>query len=114
MHEFVVSCTWMKKHGVKNIDVAKRMLDFGVHAPTVSFPLIVPDCLMIEPTESESRAQPGLPSRRSCGRSRARSVRSPRPSRRAARHAGPPSGRGGRGAQSDRALGRRDAEVGCG
>jgi len=56
MHEFVVSCSWMKKHGVKNIDVAKRMLDFGVHAPTVSFPLIVPDCLMIEPTESESRA----------------------------------------------------------
>jgi glycine dehydrogenase subunit 2 len=46
----------MKKHGVKNIDVAKRMLDLGVHAPTVSFPLIVPDCLMIEPTESESRA----------------------------------------------------------
>lgn len=56
MHEFVVSCSWMKKHGVKNIDVAKRMLDLGVHAPTVSFPLIVPDCLMIEPTESESRA----------------------------------------------------------
>ena len=56
MHEFVVSCSWMKKHGVKNIDVAKRMLDFGVHAPTVCFPLIVPDCLMIEPTESESRA----------------------------------------------------------
>jgi len=56
MHEFVVSCTWMKKHGVKNIDVAKRLLDFGVHAPTVSFPLIVHDCLMIEPTESESRA----------------------------------------------------------
>jgi glycine dehydrogenase subunit 2 len=56
MHEFVVTCTWMKKHGVKNIDVAKRLLDYGVHAPTVSFPLIVPDCLMIEPTESESRA----------------------------------------------------------
>jgi glycine dehydrogenase subunit 2 len=56
MHEFVVSCSWMKKHSVKNIDVAKRMLDAGVHAPTVSFPLIVPDCLMIEPTESESRA----------------------------------------------------------
>ncbi len=46
----------MKKHGVKNIDVAKRLLDYGFHAPTVSFPLIVPDCLMIEPTESESRA----------------------------------------------------------
>lgn len=56
MHEFVVSCSWMKKYGVKNIDVAKRLLDYGVHAPTVSFPLIVPDCLMIEPTESESRS----------------------------------------------------------
>ncbi len=54
MHEFVISCSWMKKYGVKNIDVAKRLLDFGVHAPTVSFPLIVPDCLMIEPTETES------------------------------------------------------------
>jgi glycine dehydrogenase subunit 2 len=56
MHEFVVSTSWMRKHGVKNGDVAKRLLDFGVHAPTVSFPLIVPDCLMIEPTESESRS----------------------------------------------------------
>jgi glycine dehydrogenase subunit 2 len=56
MHEFVVSCSWMKKYGVKNIDVAKRLLDYGVHAPTVSFPLIVADCLMIEPTESESRS----------------------------------------------------------
>jgi glycine dehydrogenase subunit 2 len=56
MHEFVVSCSWMKKHGVRTIDVAKRLLDYGLHAPTVSFPLIVPDCLMIEPTESETRA----------------------------------------------------------
>jgi glycine dehydrogenase subunit 2 len=41
---------------VKNIDAAKRLLDEGYHAPTVSFPLIVPDCFMIEPTETESRA----------------------------------------------------------
>jgi glycine dehydrogenase subunit 2 len=54
MHEFVVSLSWMKKHGIKNTDVAKRMLDFGIHAPTISFPLIVPDCFMIEPTESET------------------------------------------------------------
>jgi len=56
MHEFVTSLSWMKKHGVKNIDAAKRLLDEGYHAPTVSFPLIVPDCFMIEPTETETRA----------------------------------------------------------
>ncbi len=56
MHEFVTSLSWMKKHGVKNIDAAKRLLDEGFHAPTVSFPLIVPDCFMIEPTETETRA----------------------------------------------------------
>jgi len=55
MHEFVASLSWMKKHGVKNIDAAKRLLDAGFHAPTVSFPLIVPDCFMIEPTETETR-----------------------------------------------------------
>jgi glycine dehydrogenase subunit 2 len=56
LHEFVTSLAWMRKHGVKNIDAAKRLLDDGFHAPTVSFPLIVPDCFMIEPTETESRA----------------------------------------------------------
>jgi len=56
MHEFVSSLSWMKKYGVKNIDAAKRLLDDGFHAPTVSFPLIVPDCFMIEPTETETRA----------------------------------------------------------
>ncbi len=56
MHEFVTSLSWMKRHGVKNSDAAKRLLDAGFHAPTVSFPLIVPDCFMIEPTETETRA----------------------------------------------------------
>ena len=56
MHEFVSSLSWMKKYGVRNIDAAKRLLDDGFHAPTVSFPLIVPDCFMIEPTETETRA----------------------------------------------------------
>jgi glycine dehydrogenase subunit 2 len=55
MHEFVVSAAWTRKHDVRNIDVAKRLLDYGFHAPTVSFPLIVPDALMIEPTETETR-----------------------------------------------------------
>jgi len=55
MHEFVASgeeCT--KQYGIKTLDIAKRLLDFGIHAPTVYFPLIVHEALMIEPTESES------------------------------------------------------------
>ncbi len=55
MHEFVSDLSWTRKHGVTNIDVAKRLLDYGYHAPTVSFPLIVNDAFMIEPTETEPR-----------------------------------------------------------
>uniref|UniRef100_A0A832I192 Probable glycine dehydrogenase (decarboxylating) subunit 2 n=1 Tax=Eiseniibacteriota bacterium TaxID=2212470 RepID=A0A832I192_UNCEI len=54
MHEFVLSGRGLRKHGVKTLDVAKRLLDFGVHAPTVYFPLIVEEAMMIEPTESET------------------------------------------------------------
>jgi glycine dehydrogenase subunit 2 len=54
MHEFVLSGKQLKQHGVKTLDVAKRLLDFGVHAPTVYFPLIVEEALMIEPTETET------------------------------------------------------------
>ncbi|MEO0231791.1 MAG: aminomethyl-transferring glycine dehydrogenase subunit GcvPB, partial [candidate division WOR-3 bacterium] len=42
-------------YGVKTLDIAKRLLDYGFHAPTIYFPLIVPEALMIEPTESESK-----------------------------------------------------------
>lgn len=55
MHEFVASATRQKKQGVRAGQIAKRLLDFGVHSPTVYFPLIVPEALMIEPTETESR-----------------------------------------------------------
>jgi glycine dehydrogenase subunit 2 len=56
MHEFVASGEQFKKeYGVKTLDIAKRLLDYGMHAPTVYFPLIVHEALMIEPTESESR-----------------------------------------------------------
>src|SRR5690606_25046282 len=55
MHEFVVNGTRQKKQGVKTLDMAKRLLDFGVHPPTTYFPLIVPEALMIEPTETESK-----------------------------------------------------------
>jgi glycine dehydrogenase subunit 2 len=54
MHEFVASAIRQKGHGVRARQIGKRLLDFGVHAPTVSFPLIVPEALMIEPTETES------------------------------------------------------------
>src|SRR5262249_55854888 len=54
MHEFVLSGRNLRKHGVKTLDVAKRLLDFGVHAPTVYFPLIVEEGLMTEPTETET------------------------------------------------------------
>ncbi|HPI33027.1 MAG TPA: aminomethyl-transferring glycine dehydrogenase subunit GcvPB [candidate division Zixibacteria bacterium] len=55
MHEFVLSGNRQKKKGVRTADMSKRMLDFGVHSPTNYFPLIVPEALMIEPTETESR-----------------------------------------------------------
>lgn len=54
MHEFVLSGRGLRPYGVKTLDVAKRLLDFGVHAPTVYFPLIVEEALMIEPTETET------------------------------------------------------------
>jgi glycine dehydrogenase subunit 2 len=44
-----------KERGILNIDIAKRLIDYGLHPPTMSFPLIVPGALMIEPTETESR-----------------------------------------------------------
>jgi glycine dehydrogenase subunit 2 len=55
MHEFVASATRQKKLGVRGGQIAKRLLDYGVHPPTVYFPLIVPEALMIEPTETESK-----------------------------------------------------------
>jgi glycine dehydrogenase subunit 2 len=56
MHEFVISATRQQARGVPALNVAKRILDYGVHAPTVYFPLIVPEALMVEPTESEDLA----------------------------------------------------------
>jgi glycine dehydrogenase subunit 2 len=56
MHEFVASASELKKgRGVTAMDVAKRLLDYGFHAPTVYFPLTVPEAMMIEPTETESK-----------------------------------------------------------
>jgi glycine dehydrogenase subunit 2 len=55
MHEFVLSGRRQKKLGVTTLDIAKRLLDYGFYAPTIYFPLIVEEALMIEPTETESR-----------------------------------------------------------
>ncbi len=56
MHEFVASASRLKKQrGLSAMDLAKRILDFGFHAPTVYFPLVVEEAVMIEPTETESK-----------------------------------------------------------
>lgn len=55
MHEFVISCDRQKALGVRGLDVAKRLLDFEFHPPTIYFPLIVHEAFMIEPTETESK-----------------------------------------------------------
>lgn len=54
-HEFVLSGNRQKKLGVRALDIAKRLIDFGYHPPTIYFPLIVEECMMIEPTETESK-----------------------------------------------------------
>ncbi|MGH8225898.1 MAG: aminomethyl-transferring glycine dehydrogenase subunit GcvPB, partial [Gammaproteobacteria bacterium] len=55
-HEFIVTLKKLAKaNGVTAMDVAKRLLDYGFHAPTTYFPLLVPECLLIEPTETESK-----------------------------------------------------------
>ena len=55
MHEFVVSASRQKAKGARAVDIAKRLLDYGFHAPTIYFPLIVKEALMIEPTETETK-----------------------------------------------------------
>lgn len=55
MHEVVFSEKGLKGTGVKTRDIAKRLLDFGIHAPTVYFPIIVSGAIMVEPTETESK-----------------------------------------------------------
>jgi glycine dehydrogenase subunit 2 len=57
-HEFIVTLRReAREHGTTAMDFAKRLLDFGFHAPTTYFPLLVPECLLIEPTETESKEE---------------------------------------------------------
>ncbi|MCX8055077.1 MAG: aminomethyl-transferring glycine dehydrogenase subunit GcvPB [Ignavibacteria bacterium] len=55
MHEFVCSADYQKEYGVSAKDIAKRLLDYGFHAPTIYFPLIVHEAMLVEPTETESK-----------------------------------------------------------
>jgi len=56
MHEFVLSARNLKReHGITALDVAKRLMDYGIHPPTIYFPLVVPEALMVEPTETEPK-----------------------------------------------------------
>jgi glycine dehydrogenase subunit 2 len=57
MHEVVFSDRLQAKHGVKTGDIAKRLIDYGFHPYTVSFPMVVHGTLMIEPTESEPKEE---------------------------------------------------------
>ena len=57
MHEVIFSDKQQLKYGVKNVDIAKRLIDYGFYPPTMSFPLIVQGALMVEPTETESREE---------------------------------------------------------
>ena len=57
MHEVVFSDRNQQKHGVRNVDIAKRLIDYGFYPPTMSFPLVVAGALMVEPTETESREE---------------------------------------------------------
>jgi len=57
-HEFILTLRReAREHGTTAMDFAKRLLDYGYHAPTTYFPLLVPECLLIEPTETEARAE---------------------------------------------------------
>ncbi len=97
MHEFVLSGAPMKKHlGLRTTDLAKRLLDYGYHPPTVYFPLLVDEALLIEPTETETRETLDALRRRD-RRDPARGRRGPgdRPQR-PVLDAGPPARRGRR------------------
>jgi glycine dehydrogenase subunit 2 len=99
----------LKKYGVKTLDVAKRLLDFGVHAPTVYFPLIVEEALMIEPTETETldRLDHFAAAMEIIAReARERSQQAPR---RTEHHAQQPARRGSRGTRAQAALERAGA-----
>ena len=115
MHEFVLSARTLKKqYGVTALDIAKRLMDYGVHPPTIYFPLVVPEALMIEPTETESkeRLDAFVEVMKTIAREAAESPRAPQG--RAALPSGAAARRGEGGQGSDRqARVRRAAAAGA-
>ena len=98
MHEFVLSGAPMKRElGISTLDLAKRLLDHGFHPPTVYFPLLVDEALLIEPTETETRETLDAFAE-AIARDPGRGGRGPGDrAHRAAHHAGAPPRRGRRG-----------------
>ena len=110
MHEFVLSARSLKReHGVSALDVAKRLMDYGFHPPTIYFPLIVPEALMIEPTESEAKETLDAFIDAMLAIAREAADEPGAAARRAARPAGAPARRGARGEEPGRALQVRGA-----
>ncbi|CAI8044628.1 Probable glycine dehydrogenase (decarboxylating) subunit 2 [Geodia barretti] len=104
MHEAVFSADWQKARGAGGLEIAKRLLDYGFHAPTMYFPLIVPECLMIEPTESRDAGDDRrLRGRPETDQRRDQRGPGPRPQRPAHNASGPPR-RGASGAASQPPL----------
>ena len=98
-----------REHGITALDVAKRLMDYGFHPPTIYFPLVVPEALMIEPTETEPKERLDDVRRRDA-RDRARGGRAPgAPEGGAARPAGPAARRGAGGEAARREVPLRRA-----
>ena len=110
MHEFVLSARTLKReHGVSALDVAKRLMDYGFHPPTIYFPLIVPEALMIEPTETEAKETLDAFIDAMLAIAREAADEPGAAARRAARPAGAPARRGARREEPGRALRVRGA-----
>ena len=119
MHEFVATAQAAQgRHGVRAMDVAKRMIDLGFHPSTVYFPLVVEEAMMVEPTETESKETLDGLRRAAMLQVARRGRRRPRPPARGARdHAGAAPGRGPGGPPPEaplvsRAADRRSADGG--
>ncbi len=113
MHEFVLSATPAKRElGVRALDIAKRLLDYGFHPPTIYFPLLVEEALMIEPTETETPRVARPPRRRDRGDPCRGRGGSGDPARRPVHDAGATARRGGCQSQAGDPPAARSAGLG--
>ena len=108
-HEFVAPPRVKQRTGVRTLDVAKRLIDYGFHPPTIYFPLTVEEAMLIEPTETESLETLDALRRRAASRSPREAETDPElVTSRAARRAGPPPRRGHRGPPAEPPLAGHD------